>query len=123
MIDKEIKILSKVKGMQKSFKAIPFLKKWINKFDIADDIDIELDKTGEKISIYIFRKKKKTLVNDMGYGISQFLPILLKFTFSLITGNDTYAYGGRKKLIIIEEQETNLHPSLQSILADFFIDF
>lgn len=101
-------------------KAYPFLKKWLNKFDIADDIDIELDKTGEKISIYIIRGKKKTLVNDMGYGISQLLPILLKFTFSFISGNDLY---GRKKLIIIEEPETNLHPRLQSLLADFFIDF
>lgn len=120
IIDEENKILSKIKGTSMRIKAYPFLKKWLNKFDIADDIDIELDKTGEKISIYIIRGKKKTLVNDMGYGISQLLPILLKFTFSFISGNDLY---GRKKLIIIEEPETNLHPRLQSLLADFFIDF
>lgn len=119
-IDQENKILSKVTGTSMRIKAYPFLKKWINKFDIADDIDMDLDKTGEKISIYIIRGKTKILVDDMGFGISQFLPILLKFTFSFIEGNDYY---GRKKLIILEEPETNLHPRLQSLLADFFIDF
>ena len=45
----------------------------------------------------------------MGFGVSQLLPIILA------------CYPGNK-IVAIEEPETNLHPALQSKLADFFID-
>ncbi len=45
---------------------------------------------------------------DLGYGVTQLLPILLKI--GLLT----------EAIFIIEEPESNLHPALQSKLADLF---
>lgn len=97
-----------------------YLNKWINQFEIANDINILLDETGEDVKVYIINGNQKTLITDMGYGSSQLLPIILKFSLAMIPGSDL---SSGKKIIIIEEPETNLHPRLQSLLADFFVDF
>jgi len=56
-----------------------------------------VDRRGTKISIV-----------DVGYGISQILPIIIK-SFSYVD-----------QLILIEQPESQLHPKLQANLADIF---
>jgi len=49
-------------------------------------------------------------LSGLGYGIAQVLPIVLELLIN-------YNFG---KTYVIEEPESNLHPALQSKLADFF---
>ena len=50
-------------------------------------------------------------LSSLGYGVSQLLPIIL----SVVLNTEPKTY-------IIEEPESNLHPALQSKLADFFFE-
>ena len=47
-------------------------------------------------------------VLDVGYGVSQVLPIVFK------------CFSSRRKVLLIEQPELHLHPKLQANLADLF---
>jgi predicted ATPase len=50
-------------------------------------------------------------ISDCGFGYSQIVSLILTFLTK---------YYRKEELYIVEEPETNLHPKLQSRLADFF---
>ncbi|PWJ42763.1 AAA family ATPase [Sediminitomix flava] len=87
-----------------------FVTKWIREFGIGHEIEVNTIK-GIAHDVIITDKRGHQLdLASLGYGISQLLPILLKI-------------GLRKEpSLLIEEPETNLHPKLQSMLADLLID-
>jgi len=93
-----------------------FLRKWLRIFEIGDDIIIE-NVGGIAKRVFITKNKKRTELCDLGYGVNQLLPMLLKVIFS-----NKMTYDPIYTNLIIEEPEANLHPKFQSILADFFID-
>lgn len=101
-----------------------FIKRWMQEFGIGDNYEIK-PIGGEGYQVFIVSNGKKTNLADMGMGTNQLMVLL----FSLATimfeeghhGND----GGKSyipKLIIIEEPEQNLHPRLQSKLADLILE-
>lgn len=63
--------------------------------------------------ITIFQNGINIGLSGLGYGIAQVLPIVLELLIN-------YNFG---KTYVIEEPESNLHPALQSQLADFFKSF
>lgn len=87
------------------------LKYWVSDFfKFADDIEVkELipDYTSEILLVF---KNKKIPINNMGFGISQILPVI----FNLLQGENSNLY-------IVDEPEIHLHPEVQSKLADFFV--
>jgi len=89
-----------------------FLNKWINEFEIGEKIEFELIR-GVGTEIFIIKGGNKINIVDLGYGVTQFLPLLLNIVYALSTGSSC---------IVIEEPEENLHPQLQSQLADLFFD-
>jgi predicted ATPase len=97
------------------------LNKWlIKEFNIMDIPSEEVvfsslfkilpvEDLGYILQIYVDGKWQH--LSNLGYGVTQLLPIILSVLF-----ND------EPKTYIIEEPESNLHPALQSKLADFFFE-
>ncbi|NDV59287.1 AAA family ATPase [Bacteroides sp. 519] len=93
-------------------KEISFIRKWLQEYEIANDYEIEMLQ-GAGSQIFLIKGDQKINLVDLGYGITQLLPIILKIVYCHQIG---------KKTIILEEPEANLHPKFQSKLADFFLD-
>lgn len=102
-----------------SQKSIAFTNKWLKLFGIADGVKFD-NVEGVANTVYLVKGNEKIALADLGYGITQFLPILMKI--SLEEPIQKKSYNIVKKTILLEEPETNLHPKLQSLLADFIVD-
>jgi len=85
-----------------------FVRKWVKVFGVGDDVKVETTE-GVVNAPYIIRGEEKILLADLGFGVTQLLPMLMM----IATGKD----------VMIEEPEANLHPKLQSKLAEMFVDF
>ncbi len=120
-------IVNPIRKIEKSYPEIrlekyAFINKWLKIFNIADQLFVEKDVETDNFKIYFVTNGYKTLLADYGFGSSQLLPLLL----SLIPENEKH-YDGmgskyKEQIIIIEEPEANLHPALQSKLADLFAE-
>ncbi|KAA6327065.1 hypothetical protein EZS27_023907, partial [termite gut metagenome] len=109
-----------------------FMDKWIKEFDIGDSVEINrVSSIGAEILIY----KGKNIINliDVGYGVTPFLALLLNILSAVnersylskkdeALQNLNDSFGIVENIIVVEEPEINLHPKLQSKLADFFWD-
>lgn len=117
--------------ISKSTNAGKFLKKWMIEFDIGKDFKIKQIE-GLATQIEIIYQGQKINLADKGFGAGQIFTILLKIALSIDIMSDyvrTVQKGYRSKgieeftyLILIEEPEANLHPALQSKLADLFYE-
>jgi predicted ATPase len=102
---------------EKAVWRVAFIEKWLKEFEIAQKFEIKPLIQGLGAEVLLDGKP----LADFGYGVTQFVPILLKIVliaFEDDTTQDEHFSG----LLYIEEPETNLHPKLQSKLADLFMD-
>ena len=120
-----------------------FINKWTQKLGIGNHIGIHIDEEGLGATFRLYRDendKKGSLLAEQGYGITQLLVILLRielaimdqhlgeivFEDDLYMGKDTvsHRHEGEWKdtTIAIEEPEVHLHPKMQSMLAEIFVD-
>ena len=101
---------------------INFLKKWLKNFDIDENFEIKMDNS----STGVYIKFGDDYLSELGYGVTQFFPILLKIivtsTKNIRFSDEIMAEIRYTTYLYIEEPETNLHPKLQSLLADMFYD-
>lgn len=113
-------LIERISRVNPNKETTAFLQKWIQAFGIADDIKINaIGSTGIK-EILLLKDDEEINIADVGYGFSQLLPIILNVAFFK---QQQYSTKISKNYIqIIEEPETNLHPALQSKLADFFVE-
>ena len=84
------------------------INKWLNRFDLNVNVEEFRD------IIHNIKVKQNMLsldIPDVGFGVSQLLPILVEGMMS--SENST---------IIMEQPEIHLHPKMQAELAEFFID-
>ncbi len=102
-------------------------------FDIADKVDFGFDPDTKTSFIKLVKNGKPIQIADSGFGFSQLLSII----FAICVTNksievrskamdkmgDEYndEFPESDSLIFIEEPEANLHPALQSKLADLFV--
>jgi predicted ATPase len=92
---------------QSNSLVIKEINEWLLKFDLEKF-------TTEKVGLYKFILKiGEKHIADLGFGVMQL--------FSVIAGSIISKYK-LKNIVIIEEPESNLHPNLQSKLADFFFE-
>ena len=119
---------------------ISFIKNSLNLLNIKGEIEVERIE-GVASVIYLIQENNRVVLSDLGYGYSQVIPILLKIILVNKRNNkikflndqdsrnpttgEVYDNYKKKELfystIIIEEPEANLHPNLQSKLADVLV--
>jgi predicted ATPase len=105
-----------------SEESLSFTNKWLKKLEIADELRFE-NIEGVATTIFLVKNGKKIALADLGYGITQFLPILLKIALEEpIRKKEEGHLVVVKKIILLEEPETNLHPKMQSMIAEFLLD-
>jgi len=95
---------------------LSFIDKYIQEFVIGERVKIVRDNEGIGTKVYILNKGKEVLLADMGYGVSQVLPVILQICITAVENK------GTSSQLFLEEPEANLHPALQSKLADMFVD-
>lgn len=91
-----------------------FITRWMNELEIG--IRYQIDPiSGEAYTMEITNKQGNTMpLADMGMGSIQMMILLLKLA-TIINQKR-----GRDTIIIVEEPEQNIHPKLQSKLAELF---
>jgi energy-coupling factor transporter ATP-binding protein EcfA2 len=97
------------KEFTENSKEKEFINHWVNKFGLADKVEFIWDELrGTQIKMY---KNAQVLdLADLGFGVTQLLPILIHIVIC------------KTDYLVLEEPETNLHPDLQSKLADLLAD-
>lgn len=98
-----------------------FILDWMKEFGIGSNFSIK-SVGGEAHIVYITNSDgEKVNLADKGMGSIQLMVLLFRLAITLpkIDGNDRIGYYRiNGKVVIIEEPEQNLHPTLQSKLAD-----
>jgi len=88
--------------------------KWLKKMNMIDSFSLKPIAANRKDYELLVRKTPKSpevLITDVGFGVSQILPVLV-----------LCYYAPKGSIILLEQPEIHVHPSVQSVLADVFID-
>lgn len=126
-VDEFTQLVSKLerKSSKQRTDAYEFINKWLKEFDIADIFWIKHDTDSGYFKPYLKVRGENILLADFGFGTTQILPILLKI---IPEENEDYEkYQGitpeyNSRVVVLEEPEANLHPALQSKLADLIVE-
>ena len=98
-----------------------FIKKWMQYFEIGRDFIID-NYGGESYKMEIIEDiddlEHTTPLLDKGVGSNQLMILLLQLATTLHKNRSNFV----PSTIIVEEPEQNLHPALQSKLADLFYE-
>ncbi len=87
---------------------------WLKELGLIHSFSVEA--IAKNSNIYQVKVKKsasstKVLITDVGFGVSQILPVLV-----------LCYYVPEGSIVLLEQPEIHLHPSVQANLADVFID-
>jgi predicted ATPase len=104
-----------------------FITKWMNEFGVGVDFEIK-SVGGEAHIVYIKNSDgQKVNLSDKGMGSIQLMVLLFRLAITLPRTRQEnrrrlFLFESYKSVFIIEEPEQNLHPMLQSKLADLLFD-
>jgi len=103
--------------LNKGEAAYDFIEKWMKVFDVGEAFNIKIY-AGESYEVKINSKNNLVHLADKGMGSIQAMLLIFRLA-SIIHNAKKHSL---KPTVIIEEPELNLHPRLQSLLADLFLD-
>jgi predicted ATPase len=97
-------------------KTLPFQKiiaYWLKEIGLIHSFKVDEVAEGSnlyRVKIKITEDSEEVLITDVGFGVSQFLPVLVLLY-----------YAPENSIILLEQPEIHLHPAIQSGLADIII--
>lgn len=100
------------KNSNESFESL--VARWLRDMGLIYQFEVTPIAEGRKeheVTLKIHKDSPSVLITDVGFGISQILPVLVQCF-----------YVAPKSTIIFEQPEIHLHPSVQSHLGDLFIE-
>ncbi len=86
------------------------VEEWLDVFELGSDLDVE-SVAPDLYAASVRRNGGRRYLADLGSGTAQLLPLILKLTV-----------GSPSSVLLLEEPEANLHPNLQSRLADLLVE-
>lgn len=100
-----------------------FVNLWLKELGLCDNLEVEIIE-GTSSRLMVWKNNRKFNLIDQGFGVAQIITVLLEIAILAKASvyNTDLGYYSRKPIMIIEEPEANLHPKLQSKLADMFAD-
>ncbi|MBP6754692.1 MAG: DUF3696 domain-containing protein [Bacteroidia bacterium] len=118
-------ILKQVESSQEQQREISkkFINKWIKEFGIGDELLLKSDLETGNFKASLRNGKVETPLADFGLGTNQLLPIIFSLSIHRY-GYITSIYDEEliPRSVVIEEPEANLHPAMQSKLAEMFVE-
>jgi predicted ATPase len=103
------------RGRRKKGESFQILiARWLKTMKLIEDFRLAPIADGRKeyeVRIKVQKGAPEVLITDVGFGISQVLPVLVQCFY--VPSNST---------ILFEQPEIHLHPSVQAYLADMFIE-
>ena len=97
-----------------------FVSKWLMEFEVGSNLSVDCIE-GSAYKVSIKNGKLKTNLGDMGMGSIQIVILIMHIAEIISKLGGFYDSNlNNEAIIFIEEPEQNLHPALQSRLADFF---
>ena len=109
-----LKLKSKSKSSRRSKLIENIIRKWMKDMGLVETFDLRPISEGHKYYELRVQKNKtssEVLITDIGFGVSQILPVLV-----------LCYYVPEGSIILLEQPEIHLHPSVQADLADVLID-
>jgi predicted ATPase len=99
-----------------------FVDRSLQLFSIGEKINIKRHQ-GKATEVYAKRDGEDVLLADLGFGFTQLVPIILKIAVAAYRKQaEQFEVPFLSSLFLLEEPESNLHPSYQSKLAELIID-
>lgn len=122
--------LSKLQPKGSGFQPGTFISRWIDvdredSFRLGKKLNFDEIANGMAIVPSLFKSLNEGVIElaDLGYGVTQLLSILISIEVDIM---EKMQINHSEKLpvsyIAIEEPEIHLHPRLQSLLADMFLE-
>ncbi|MCP4349245.1 MAG: DUF3696 domain-containing protein [Desulfobacterales bacterium] len=90
------------------------INKWMKQLGIADNLRlVKIDQDGRlyDVRLIVQGASYETSLADVGVGVSQILPVIVQLYFA-----------PPGSILIFEQPEIHLHPSVQAAMADLFIE-
>ncbi len=97
--------------MSAEWTKLTLIKEWLcNRFRLAKDIKV-VKESGKRYRVVVTTNENLEVdLVHMGFGLSQILPIITQGCIS-----------SPNSLMIVEDPDVHMHPSIQASMADFFI--
>ena len=99
------------RGSKKVKRIKAALKKFGDESGLYKGVNIKKGRSGSAFQIIVQIGQQKMNLMDVGYGVSQSLPIIVQGVL-----------GSSKQMILLQQPEVHLHPKAQAALGTFFLD-